>query len=301
MSEYDLTGVIPAMVTPATDDGGDIDIARIKALTGRLIGAGVHGLFPCSSTGEAPLLDRDQRIRVIDAVADVNQGRLPLLAGVGTFSTAHAVRYARDAQAHGASHIVVLPLHFFRTSPAELEGYFAAVAESVDIPTILYNYPEITSGQFITPEMAMRLAAKYNIVGVKDSSGDLTLALRLIQACSADFAVFTGSESLLLALLSHGGAGTICAAANVIPEILVDCFDNFNRGELDVALEAQRKALSVSTLWRLGTFPAAVKACCGIADSTAPAGPPFLPAQPVGDEQIRLMRAALAKILDGHG
>src|ERR1700722_14296438 len=105
------------MVTPATDDGPDIDVERAKALTTRLIDGGVHGLFAGASTGEAPLLTRDQRIRLIDAIATANStAKLPLLAGVGAMSTRQACEYAKDAEAHGACFVVALPLHFIKVS-----------------------------------------------------------------------------------------------------------------------------------------------------------------------------------------
>jgi 4-hydroxy-tetrahydrodipicolinate synthase len=286
-----LRGIIPPLVTAVTDDASEIDVKRMKALTARLKGSGVHGLFACSSTGEAPLLTREQRITVIDAVAEENGGALPLLAGVGAPATSAAVSYAKDAEAHGATHIVVLPLHFFRVSEDELERYFATVADSVSIPTMLYNYPKLTGGVNIAPALATELTRKHNIVGIKDSSGDLTQALHYIQATGPHFSVFSGVESLLLSLLQHGGSGVIPGSANAAPDVLIRLFDYYENGEFDCALDLQRDVVEQSPFWHLGTYPAAVKAACEIAGT--PVGPPIPPGSPLGEETLKMLRKGL--------
>jgi 4-hydroxy-tetrahydrodipicolinate synthase len=292
-----LSGVIPAMVTPATDDASDIDTERAKALTTRLIETGVHGLFAGASTGEAPLLTRDQRMRLIDAISESNsQAKLPLLAGVGAMSTLQAIQYAKDAEAHGAGYVVALPLHFIKVSEEELYGYFAAIADSVSVPTLLYNYPALTSGQNITPKLAARLAASHNVVGIKDSSGDFSQATLFMDACGPGFAVFTGLETLLLPLLSHGGSGTICAAANVVPRRIVELYDSFCIGEIEDALDMQRRLGRASHLWKIGTFPTAVKAACTLVGESV--GPPFAPVSAANAEQIDELKVGLAKYFD---
>jgi 4-hydroxy-tetrahydrodipicolinate synthase len=289
-----LSGIIPAMVTPSNDYGSDIDIERIKSLTARLISSGVHGLFAAASTGEAPLLSREQRIKLIDTVAESNsKAKLPLLAGVGAMSTTQAIQNAKDAEAHGANFVVALPMHFVKVSEEELYGYFAAIADSVAIPTLLYNYPTLTSGQSITPKLAAKLSSKHNIVGIKDSSGDFALAMYFLDECGPGFAFFTGIENLLLPILTHGGSGTICAAANIVPKELVLLYNYFNEGDIDEALDIQRKISQFSHLWRMGTLPAGVKAACAIVGDSA--GIPFLPVKPLNNEQISEMKAGLEK------
>lgn len=291
MSKLSLAGVIPALITPATDDGSDIDESRAKALTRRLIDAGVHGLFVCSSTGEFPLLDREQRLRLIAAVAEENNGKLPLLIGVGAPSTRQAVQFVRDAQAHGADCVVALPLHFYPVTDPELEAFFAKIADAASVPTLLYNFPALTSGQNIAPAMAARLASSsHNIIGIKDSSGDVLQALTYVERCGPDFAVFTGFESLLFTLLTNGGAGTICAVANIFPELLVRIYDFFCEGEIDCALDLQRKLVAIAPLWQSGTLPAPFKAACNLRGSEV--GPPFPPVWPLDEAQVESLRIA---------
>lgn len=292
-----LAGIIPALVTPATDDGRDVDVERAKALVTRVLQAGVHGLFAGASTGEAPLLNREQRIKMIDAVATANaSAKVPLLAGVGAMNTNHAIEYAKDAEAHGANFVVALPMHFIKVSDDELFDYFAAIADSVSIPTLLYNYPMLTSGQNISPQLAQKLASSHNIVGIKDSSGDFALGHHYIEACGPGFAVFTGTDTTLLPMLSHGGAGTICGSANVIPEVLIGLYNYFCEGEIDDALDLQRKISRGSYLWKLGTFPAAVKAACGIVGDSV--GPPFPPVHALGDAMLSQLKEGLGEHFD---
>jgi len=285
------------MVTPATDDGMDVDPARAKALTKRLIGAGVHGLFVGASTGEAPLLTREQRSKLIDAVIDANTiAKLPMLVGVGAIGTQQSITFAKDAEKLGANYIVVLPQQFFVVSEDELYGYFAAISDSVSIPTVLYNYPALTAGQSIPPDLASKLADKHNVIGIKDSSGDFTLATQYIEWGGPSFAVFTGLDSLFLPLLTHGGAGTICAAANVVPERIVELYNYFCEGESEDAMDIQRHLGRAGHLWKLGTFPAAVKAACGMVGESV--GPPFAPVNALNGEELTELKQGLQKYFD---
>src|SRR5579883_7084 len=165
-----LQGIVPAMVTPTTNDG-EVDIQRTKAFARHLIDEGANGLLVAGSTGEGPLLTNTQRQTLIRATVEEAAGEVPVLAGVGAPSTAQSIAFAKEAEAAGAEGVAALPLHLIRVSQDELYGYFAAIAESVSIPTFLYNFPRLTSGQNISAEVAARLAKHANVVGIKDSSG----------------------------------------------------------------------------------------------------------------------------------
>ncbi|MEO6589082.1 MAG: dihydrodipicolinate synthase family protein [Pyrinomonadaceae bacterium] len=137
---FALHGVIPAMVTPRDDIKDDIDLERLKRLTRTLLDAGCHGLFPTSSTGEAALLSPSHRRAAIEAVDEVADGTVPILASVGAASTIESIMLAVDVEHAGATHLAILPTHFVPLSADELYGYFAAVADSAGVPSILYNY-----------------------------------------------------------------------------------------------------------------------------------------------------------------
>lgn len=291
---HSLYGVIPALITPRTADADEPDLEQLETLSKWLIGQGVHGLFPCSSTGEAPLLSWKQRQMVVETVVEAANGMVPVLAGAGAASTAESLRLARDASQAGATHLAVLPLHFVPLSQEELYGYFAAIVDHVNLPTLLYNYPGRTGGQNIAPETAARLARDHNVLGIKDSSGDITNALGYLDACGPEFAVFTGFESLVYSLLTIGGAGTICAGANVLPRRLVELYEAAQRGDHAAAQNMQRQLLPWRQLVKLGTFPAAVKAAMTLIGQ--PVGDPFLPAHPVNGEQEQVIKHLLEKL-----
>lgn len=293
MSKMPLHGVIPALVTPRHNAADDVDTARLAELTRFLVKAGIHGIFPTSSTGEAPLLTRDQRRRAIETVAREVNGAITVLGGAGAASTAESIRLAQDAEAAGATHIAVLPLHFVALSADELYGYFAAVADSVSVPSLLYNFPARTSGQNIPAPVAARLAQEHNVIGLKDSSGDLDNTIRYIEACPPEFAVLVGHESLILSALTMGGAGTICAVANIVPEIVVSLYEAFRRGEEAEARRHQNALLPLKRLLAPGTFPASVKAAMEYVGQ--PVGDPFPPVQPLTAEELAVLHAGLTR------
>lgn len=291
---HTLHGVIPALVTPRDNTRDDVDLDCLKEFASYLLSTGVHGIFPTSSTGEAASLTHEQRRRVIEAVAETVNGQIPVLAGAGAASTAESVRLARDAQKAGATHLAVLPLHFVPLSPDELYGYFAAVSDSVDIPTLLYNFPARTGGQNIPPTVAARLAAHHNVIGLKDSSGDLTNSLNYLQACGPDFAVFVGAESLIYPALAMGAAGTICSGANLFPQLMVFLYEAWRSGEANEARQVQQRLLGLKPALAFGTFPASVKAALDLLG--LPVGDPFLPVAPLSAEQRDQMAPLLARI-----
>lgn len=290
-----IHGVIPALVTPRLPGRDEPDTARLTELVQWLRQNGVHGLFPCSSTGEAPLLSWKQRRLVIETVAEATRGEVPILAGVGAASTAESLRLAQEAKEAGATHLAVLPYHFVPLSQDELHGYFAAIADSVDIPTLLYNYPARTGGQNIAPETVARLATGHNVIGLKDSSGDLANGMAYLAAAGPDFALFTGSEALVYPTLAMGGAGTICAGANVLARQIVLLYEAFRSGEFALAKKCQEQLLPWRSLVRLGTFPAAIKSAMALIGR--PVGDPFLPTQALPERKAAEVAALLRQIL----
>lgn len=291
---HTLHGVIPALVTPRNDASDDVDAERLADLTRWLLGTGIHGIFPTSSTGEAPSLSPGQRRRAIETVVDVVTGQVPVLAGAGAASTAASIRLARDAEAAGATHLALLPLHFAPLSAEELYGYFAAVADGVGLPVVLYNYPARTGGQNIPTDVAARLARTHNVVGIKDSSGDLTNTLGYVRDCGPEFAVLVGAESQIYPCLMMGGAGTVCSAANVVPERIVALYEAFQQGNMAEARRQQEVLLRFGRVFQVGTFPAGVKAAMALIGQ--PVGEPFPPVRALSTAQQEELRACLGAL-----
>jgi len=290
-----LRGIIPALVTPRKAGVDEVDTDRLHTLVERLIvDDGVHGIFPASSTGEAPSLTQAQRLRIVETTVATTNGRVPVLAGVGAPSTVASIAYAKDAALAGADYIVVLPNHFVALTQDELYGYFAEVADSVAIPTILYNYPARTSGQNIRPSLAAKLAASHNVVGIKDSSGDLTNTIGYISECGPDFAVFTGSESLIYPCMTMGGAGSICAGANVFPKQIVKLYETVVAGDRQTAQVLQAALVPLRRWGSIGTFPAPVKAAMALLGEGV--GGPFSPVQALAGADWDAIKAVVEEI-----
>lgn len=294
MQPFALHGVIPALITPRDNARDCVDHARLAEFALHLLGTGIHGIFPTSSTGEAPLLSIDERIRVIATVAEAIAGAIPVLGNAGASSTSTSIRLAREAEAAGASHLAILPMHFAPVSPHELYGYFAAVADCVSIPTILYNYPARTNGQNISAAVAAKLARSHQVIGIKDSSGNVPNTIGYMEACGPEFAVFVGHERLILPILAMGGAGTICSAANVAPSQIVALYNAFLSGDMVAARRLQNALLPLRSLFAQGSFPAAIKASLAVLGE--PVGDPFPPVMPLNSEQIKEFGPVLAKI-----
>jgi 4-hydroxy-tetrahydrodipicolinate synthase len=289
-----LHGVIPALVTPRVPDRDEVDYPRLSFFVRHLLDCGVHGVFATGSTGEAPLLSHSQRKRVIETVVETVNGIVPVMAGVGSASTAESIRLAHEAEDAGATHISILPMHFFPTMQDELYKYFADVSGSVKIPSVLYNYPSRCGGLNIEAELVAHLARMHNVVGIKDSSGDLDNTLRYIQQTQEDFGVFAGPEALIEPIVTAGGAGTICAGANVFPKKLIALYE---AAFLEDTLDAQRRQQELLPLqgWgKIGTFPAAVKAALAFHEQAV--GDPFLPVMPLSPREAKALEAILAQI-----
>jgi len=290
-----LRGIIPALVTPRKAGVDEVDTDRLHTLVERLVvDDGVHGIFPASSTGEAPSLTQAQRLRTVETTVATVNSRVPVLVGVGAPSTSASIAYAKDAALAGADYIVVLPNHFVALTQDELYGYFAEVADSVAIPTILYNYPARTSGQNIRPALAAKLAESHNVVGVKDSSGDLTNTIGYINECGPNFAVFTGSESLIYPCMTMGGAGSICAGANVFPKQIVRLYDAVMAGDNKKAQELQAALVPLRRWGSIGTFPAPVKAAMALLGEGV--GGPFSPVQALAGPDWDAIKAVVEEI-----
>jgi len=290
---FEVKGIIVAMVTPLKEDES-LDEEGLRALINYLIEGGVHGIFCCGSQGEIYSLTDGERRKVIDITVDEVNGRVPVYAGTGEITTEKVIRltkYAKDAGADAAS--IVTP-YFIKPSSHELYMHYKRIAEAVDIPIILYNNPDRT-GVNLDAQTVSRLAEIDNIIGIKDSSGDLTLTAEYIRLTPEDFAVIAGRDSLILATLLYGGKAAIAATANVAPKLVVEIYESYIKGDLKRAREAQFKLLPLRTAFSLGTFPVVVKEAMKMIGK--PAGPSKSPVGSMSEEN----RKKLASVLQDLG
>lgn len=243
-------GLMPAMVTPF-DERGELDLAAAEAVVERFIEAGVSGISPLGSTGEASHLTADERRRFAEEVVRIVAGQVPVVVGVGFSGTRETVELARHAQDAGADAVLVVSPFYWKVGEDGLFRHFATVAEAVDIPVVVYNLPMLT-GIDLSPALIGRLAGAYpNVVGLKDTVtgyNHVVAVLQKVKPIRPDFSVLSGWEDLILPSLLAGADGSICAFANVAPELFVNLVEAAKSGDLTRAAELHRRVLTLVTL-----------------------------------------------------
>jgi 4-hydroxy-tetrahydrodipicolinate synthase len=284
-------GLMPAMVTPF-DERGELDFEATEAVIERFIEAGVSGISPLGSTGEATHLTFDERKRFAEVVVKIVTGRVPLVVGVGSSGTREAVELARHAEGAGADAVLAVSPFYWKVGEEALFNHFSAVAGSVDIPVMLYNLPMLT-GIDLSPSLVARVAGECaNVVGIKDTVtiyGHTVAVLQEVKAAKPDFTVLSGWEDLVFPSLLAGADGSICAFANVAPELFVDLVKSTREGDLGRAAGLHRRVLELVTLGAYSDPPiGAIKLAMGILGvpiSPAVRGP-ALPAREDARENI---------------
>ena len=259
-SIQDLRGVLPALATPLTRDG-TVDEPAVERLVEHVLAGGVHGLLPLGSTGEAASLDGHARRKLLAAVVKAAAGRVPVLSGVVQSQLGAARADVKAAAELGAIAALVAPPYYYPIDQATVLAFYRAVAANSPLPILIYNIPQNT--KVVTePATVATLAHEGAVVGIKDSSRDFEYFSNVCLATRdlPEFRMFTGSDTMLLAALAVGGAGTICAAANIAPGWVVRVFDDFERGDWQAARSHQDRLLEVAAAVRTGVFPAGIKA-----------------------------------------
>jgi len=276
------------MVTPVRETG-EINEGALRKLTNHLIDGGVHGLFPVGSQGEFFSLTIEQKKEVIRIVIDETRGRVPVYAGTGAVTTREALETTKMARDMGVSAVSILTPYFCVPNQKELIEHYLTIARTVpDLPILLYSNPDRTQVPFPTSTV-LELAAVDNIVGIKDSSGDMSLTGEYIRLTRGmDFHVLAGRDTLIYATLCYGGTGSICATANVDPRVPVEIYEAFLAGDHRRALDAQFRLAPLRVAFGLGTFPAVIKeALTMIGIEAGPAIRPVGELTPENREKLR--------------
>ncbi|MBS7645483.1 MAG: 4-hydroxy-tetrahydrodipicolinate synthase [Candidatus Bathyarchaeia archaeon] len=257
MNNLGVEGVIPAMVTPFHRDGS-IDLEGLRRLTRILLDAGVHGLFPLGSIGEGPKLSREERMKVLETVMEAAGSGVKVIPGAGGVTTRDTIQYVRDASDLGASAAIIHPPWYYHPTPDALLQHYLTVADSSDIPIILYNLPSFV-GYEIPVELVVRAAEHDNIIGIKDSSANLLYFQELMRATPEGFNVIQGYGVLFLPSMVIGGRATLSGEANLAPGLFVGIYEAYLRGDLDEARRLHLRAAALAPVLGYGTFPASVK------------------------------------------
>jgi len=250
-------GVLPALVTPFTADE-EVDEAGLRALV-RYVLPHVDGVVPCGTTGEFIYLTPDEQRRVIEIVVDEVAGRVPVVAGTGAASTKQAVQLARAAQEAGASACLVVTPFFLHPSDKGIYQHFYEIAQAVDLPIILYNIPQVVDA-YLPRTVIEDLADIPNIVALKDSSGNLTYTMEVLEMTKGRLDVLIGHDEVVLPALAGGCSGMILASAQVFPDIWQKVYAAVQAGDLETARALQRSVQKLARIFCRHGGGVAVKA-----------------------------------------
>src|SRR5438093_513386 len=236
-----FAGLTVALITPFRD--GAIDFNRLNRLVDWHVEQGTDCLAPAGTTGESPTLDHEEHERVIAAVTERARGRIKVMAGTGSNSTKEAIRLTRFAKRAGADGALMVGPYYNKPTQEGYYRHFAAVAEAVDIPIVLYNIPGRT-GSNILPETIARLARLPQIVAIKEATGSLDQASQIADLC--DLTILSGDDSMTLPLMSIGGRGVVSVVANLVPRDLKALVSAYDAGRTDEARQWHRRLFTLS-------------------------------------------------------
>lgn len=282
-------GSIVAIVTPFRD--GRVDEAKLRDLIEFQIKNGTAGIVPCGTTGESATLSFEEHERVIEITVEQAKKRVPVIAGTGSNSTEEAIMLTRHAAKMGIDGSLQVSPYYNRPTQNGLYAHFRAIAESVDVPIILYNIASRT-GVNIEPETMARIAQDCrNIVGVKEASGNLEQMARIKALCGDKFALISGDDGLTLPVLSIGGIGVISVVANVAPKDVADLVAEFEKGNVGKARALHYKLLPLIKAMFLETNPIPVKTAMGLLKMCNP--DLRLPMCPIGADNLEKLKKAL--------
>jgi 4-hydroxy-tetrahydrodipicolinate synthase len=233
-------GSIVALITPFRN--GAVDEKTLRDLIDWHVDQGTHGIVPVGTTGESPTLSHDEHKRVVEIAVDAVAGRIPVIAGTGSNSTAEAIDFTKHAKAAGADAGLVVTPYYNKPTQAGLYAHYKAIVDAVDLPVIIYNIPGRCIIDMSVETMAA-LAKLPNIVGVKDSTGDIARPVWTTETCGQDFCQLTGEDANTLAFLAHGGDGAISVTANIAPRLCSEMHQAWQRGDHEEALAIHRRLM----------------------------------------------------------
>ena len=280
-----MKGVVVPILTPIDAEERIVE-AKLRDQIDYVIAGGVSGILLFGSNGEFYVIEEDEMRRGLEICVDQVAGRVPVYFGIGAISTKKCVRLAKMAAELGATGVSVLQPMFLKPTAAELYRHFRTIAEAVpETPVLLYNNPGRV-GYTLSADLVEKLAREVdNIVGMKDTSGDMTQTMEFIRRTrDIGFKVFGGKDTLLYASLCHGAVGGVCTAANFMPELITDIYNKFAAGDIAGSLEAQFKLNPVRLSMDGASFPVAAKDMANLRGREV--GAPYTPNLPTPEGPV---------------
>lgn len=252
-----IEGSIVAIVTPFKN--GSIDENALSSLVELQVESGTHGIVPCGTTGESPTLSHEEHKRVIEITVEAVGRRIPVIAGTGSNSTEEALSLTKFAKKAGADAALLVVPYYNKPTQEGLYQHFKAIALSCDFPIILYNIPG-RSGVNMAPETVARLARDFkNIIGIKEASGSVQQASKILSLTGPDFILLSGEDALNFPILAIGGKGYISVTANIAPRELAELYNSFLRGDISAARNLHYKLHELNEAMFIETNPIPVK------------------------------------------
>jgi len=287
-----IQGIIPPVITPMKANE-DLDLPRLCSFIDNQIANGVHGIFVLGTNSEFYALDEREKQEVIaTAVGHVNK-RVPVFAGTGAETTREVIRLTKMAEREGVNGVSIITPYFVSPTQKEIADHYRRIAENTALPVMLYNNPATCGGVKIEPDTAARLAEVPNILGIKDSSGDLQNTNEMVRAVPERFSVLMGRDTLIFPALMFGARGAVPATGNIAPALLVKIYESFRKGDIEGSKAAQLQLNPLRMALGLCTAPGAVKAALNILGMSV--GPCRSPVSGLAPEKEPLMRKALTQ------
>jgi len=251
-----LAGSITALVTPFKD--GAVDEASFRKFINWQIENGTHGLVPVGTTGESPTLSHKEHERVIEITVDEVRGRVPVIAGAGSNSTAEAIAFSKHAEQVGADAVLIVTPYYNKPTQAGMYAHFKAINDAIGIPILIYNIPARSVIDMSVDTMA-RLYELRNIVGVKDATANIARVSQQRRAMGPDFLQFSGEDATALGFMAHGGHGCISVTANAAPRLCSELQNACLKGDYAAALKVQDRLMPLHDSLFVETNPSPVK------------------------------------------
>jgi len=282
-------GSLVALITPMTADGA-LDEDSFARFVDWQIREGTKGIVPVGTTGESPTLSHDEHKRVVEIAIKVSAGRVPVIAGAGSNSTSEAIDLTRHAKLAGADAALVVTPYYNKPTQEGLYLHFAAIAEAVDLPVLIYNIPPRSVVDMSVETMA-RLSKLRNIIGVKDATASLTRPLHTTVACGPGFCQLSGEDHTALAFLAAGGHGCISVTANIAPRLCSQMHAAWQTGHVSEAMHIQSRLVALHDAMFCETSPGPVKYAASLLGFTVDVC--RLPLAPVAESTRTRVRAAM--------
>ncbi|MSQ88338.1 MAG: 4-hydroxy-tetrahydrodipicolinate synthase [Betaproteobacteria bacterium] len=285
-----ITGSMVAIITPMLEDGR-LDLARFKALIDWHIAEGTDGIVVVGTTGESPTVDFDEHKELIRVAVEHAKGRIPIIAGTGGNSTAEAIELSASAKKNGATASLSVVPYYNKPTQEGLYRHFSKIAETVDLPMILYNVPARTVAD-LHNDTVLRLAGVPGIIGIKDATANMERGTDLIRRVPRNFAIYSGEDAAALALILLGGHGVISVTANVAPRLMHEMCAAALVGDVKKARDINLRLLTLHQRLFVEANPIPVKWALGLMGRIEPGL--RLPMTPLSDRYYDTLREALS-------